>query len=96
MQNSSTRFIKCCDCYADFKYYEVADFKNYECAELRLRTKFLNVQLRTCVCGLRKLKFSCGFADLKKKLAVPSTGINVRARARVTVWFKIRVGLRLG
>ena len=45
-------------------------------ADLRLRTKLLNVQLRTCGCGLRKLKFGCGFADcgLKKKLAVPSTG----------------------
>ena len=44
-------------------------------ADLRLRTKLLNVQLRTCSCGLRKLKFGCGFADcgLKKKLAVPST-----------------------
>ena len=44
-------------------------------ADLRLRTKLLNVQLRTCGCGLRKLKFGCGFADcgLEKKLAVPST-----------------------
>ena len=42
-----------------------------------LRTKLLNVQLRTCGYGLRKLKFGCGFADcgLKKKFAVPSTGI---------------------
>ena len=46
-------------------------------ADLRLRTKLLNVQLRTCGCGLRKLKFGCGFADcgLKKKLAVPSTAL---------------------
>ena len=46
-------------------------------ADLQLRTKLLNVQLLTCGCGLRKLKFGCGFADcrLKKKLAVPSTGI---------------------
>ena len=53
----------------------VADFKIYEVADLRLRTKLLNVQLRTCGCGLRKLKFGCGFADcgLEKKLAVPST-----------------------
>ena len=45
-------------------------------ADLRLRTKLLNVQLRTCGCGLRKLKFGCGFADcrLKKKLVVSSTG----------------------
>ena len=44
-------------------------------ADLRLRTKLLNVQLRTCGCRLRKLKFGCGFADcgLKKKLEVPST-----------------------
>ena len=64
---------------ADFKNYEVAvaDFKNYEVAnlrlriqeswnvfaDLRLRTKLLNEQLRTCGCGLRKLKFGCGFAD---------------------------------
>ena len=65
----------------------VADFKNYEVTDLRLRiqesgnvvadlrTKLLSVQLRTCGCGLRKMKFGCGFADcgLKKKLAVPST-----------------------
>ena len=49
-------------------------------AVLRLRTKLLNVQLRICSSGLRKLKFSCGFADfgLKKKLAVPSTGYSHR------------------
>ena len=55
----------------------VADFKNYEVAalqlriqeslnvvaDLRLRTKLLNVQLRTCGCGLRELKFGCEFAD---------------------------------
>ena len=39
-------------------------------ADLRLLTKLLNVQLWTCGCGLRKLKFSCGFEDcgLKKNL----------------------------
>ena len=66
---------------ADFKNYEVADLRlriqesRKVVADLRLRTKLLNVQLRTCGCGLRKLKFGCGFADcgLKKKLAVPST-----------------------
>ena len=43
-------------------------------ADLRLRTKLLNVQLRTCGCGLRKLKFGCGFADcgLKKNLRCPA------------------------
>ena len=63
----------------------VADFKNYKVADLRLRiqeswnvvadlrlpTKLLNVQLRTCGCGLIKLKFDCGFADLKKNLRCP-------------------------
>ena len=66
---------------ADFKNYEVADLRlriqesRNIVADLRLRTKLLNVQLRTCGCGLRKLKFGCGFADcgLEKKLAVPST-----------------------
>ena len=66
---------------ADFKNYEVADLRLRiqeswnVVADLRLRIKLLNVQLRTCGCGLRKLKFGCGFADcgLKKKLAVPST-----------------------
>ena len=64
-----------------FKNYEVADLRlriqesRNIVADLRLRTKLLNVQLRTCGCGLRKLKFGCGFADcgLEKKLAVPST-----------------------
>ena len=72
----------------------VADFENYEVAVLRLRiqesqkvvadlrlgTKLLNVQLRTCGCGLKKLKFGCRFADcgLKKKLAVPSTVLNLK------------------
>ena len=43
-------------------------------ADLRLRTKLLNVQLQTCGCGLRKLKFGCGFADcgLKKNLRCPA------------------------
>ena len=67
---------------ADFKNYEVADLRlriqesRKVVADLQLRNKLLNVQLRTCGCGLRKLKFGCGFADcgLKKKLAVPSTG----------------------
>ena len=38
-------------------------------ADLWLRTKLLNVQLRACGCGLRKLKFGCRFSDcgLKKK-----------------------------
>ena len=71
-------------CGADFKYYEVADLRlriqesRKVVADLRLRTKLLNVQLRTCGCGLKKLKFGCGFADcgLKKKLAVPSTATN--------------------
>ena len=66
---------------ADFKIYEVADLRlriqksRKVVADLRLWTKLLNVQLRTCGCGLRKLKFGCGFADcgLEKKLAVPST-----------------------
>ena len=74
---------------ADFKNYEVADLRlrtskitklriqesRKVVADLRLRTKLLNVQLRTCGCGLGKLKFGCGFADcgLEKKLAVPST-----------------------
>ena len=66
---------------ADFKNYEVAHLRlriqesRKVVADLRLRTKLLNVQLRTCGCGLRKLKFGCGFADcgLKKKLAAPST-----------------------
>ena len=66
---------------ADFKNLEVADLRlrsqesRKVVADLRLRTKLLNVQLRTCGCGLRKLKFGRGFADceLKKKLAVPST-----------------------
>ena len=66
---------------ADFKNYEVADLRlqiqesRNIVADLRLRTKLSNVQLRTCGCGLRKLKFGCGFADcgLEKKLAVPST-----------------------
>ena len=69
---------------ADFKNYKVADLRlriqesRKVVADLRLRTKLLNVQLRTCGCGLRKLKFGCGFADcgLKKKLAVPSTDFN--------------------
>ena len=64
----------------DFKNYKVADLRLRiqeslnVVADLRLRTKLLNVQSRTCGCGLRKLKFGCGFADcgLKKKLAVPS------------------------
>ena len=64
LQNSSTRFIKTCG--ADFKYHEVAD--------LRLRTKLLNVQLRTRGCELRTLKFGCRFAVCElKRLAVPST-----------------------
>ena len=66
---------------ADFKIYEVADLRLQNqksrkvVADLRLRTKLLNVQLRTFGCGLRKLKFGCGFADCghEKKLAVPST-----------------------
>ena len=66
---------------ADFKNYEVADLRlriqesRKVVADLRLRTKLLNVQLRTCGCGFGKLKFGCGFADcgLEKKLAVPST-----------------------
>ena len=74
---------------ADFKNYEVADLRlriqesRKVVADLRLRTKLLNVQLRTCGCGLRKLKFGCGFADcgLKKKLAVPST-----ANFELTFW----------
>ena len=43
-------------------------------ADLRLQTKLLNVQLRTCGCGLRKLKFGCGFADCgrKKNLRCPA------------------------
>ena len=68
---------------ADFKNYKVADLRlriHESCnvvADLRLRTKLLNVKLRTCGCGLKKLKFDCGFADcgLKKKLAVPSTDV---------------------
>ena len=68
---------------ADFKNYKVADLRLRiqeswnVVADLRLRTKLLNVQLRTCGCGLIKLKFDCGFADcgLKKKIAVPKTGI---------------------
>ena len=71
----------CGPAVADFKNYEVADLRlriqesRKVVADLRLRTKLLNVQLWTCGCGLRKLKFGCGFADcgLKKKLAVPST-----------------------
>ena len=70
---------------ADFKNYEVADLplriqeSRKVVADLRLRTKLLNVQLRTCGCGLGKLKFGSGFADcgLKKKLAVPSTGYEI-------------------
>ena len=62
-------------CGADFKYYKVSDLRLRiqdswnVVADLRLRTKLLNVQLRTCRCGLRKLKIGCGFADcgLKKK-----------------------------
>ena len=90
LQNFFTRFIKSCGlqilrscrlAVADFKNYEVADLRlriqesRKVVADLRLRTKLLNVQLRTCGCGWRKLKFGCGFADcgLKKKLAVPST-----------------------
>ena len=81
---SSNRFTKSCGlAVADFKNYEVADLwlRIHESwnvvADLRLRTKFFNVQVRTCGCGLKKLKFGCGFADcgLKKKLAVPSTEI---------------------
>ena len=44
-------------------------FKNPETSlRTRLRTKLLNLQLRTCGCRLGKLKFGCGFADwgLKK------------------------------
>ena len=54
---------------ADFKNYEVADLRlriqqsRNIVANLRLRTKLLNVQLRTCGCGLRKLKFGCEFVD---------------------------------
>ena len=78
---------------ADFKNYEVADLRlriqesRKVVADLRLRTKLLNVQLRTCGCGLRKLKFGCGFADcgLKKKLAVPSTVEMLRV-----VWYFAR------
>ena len=66
---------------AHFKNYEIADLRLRiqeswnVVADLRLRTKLLNVQLWTCSCGLIKLKFDCGFADfgLKEKLAVPST-----------------------
>ena len=73
-------------CGEDFKYCEVADLrlriqKSWNIvADLRLRTKVLNVQLRTCGCGLRKLKFGCGVADwgLKKKLAMPSTAYYVK------------------
>ena len=67
---------------ADFKNYEVVDLRLRiqeswnVVANLRLRTKLLKVQLRTCGRGLGKLKYGCGFTDcgLKKKLAVPSTG----------------------
>ena len=58
----------------------VVDFKNYEVANLRLQTKLLNVQLRTCGCGLRKLKFGCGFADcglIKKNLRCPALLITI-------------------
>ena len=78
---------------ADFKNYEVADLRlriqesRKVVADLRLRTKLLNVQLRTCGCGLRKLKFGCGIADcgLEKKLAVPSTGASVQGSI-LTKW----------
>ena len=82
MQNISTPFIKSCGlAVADFKNYEVADLRlriqksRNVAANLRLRTKLLNVQLRICGSGLKKLKFGCGFADcgLKKKFAVSST-----------------------
>ena len=59
---------------------------------MRLRTKLLNVELRTCGCGLRKLKFGCGFADcgLKKKLAVPSSGHFIKLEQCTSTWVELR------
>ena len=73
---------------ADFKIYKVADLRlrtsriiklqtcgcRFKNPEAPLRTRLLNMQLRTCGCGLRKLKFSCKFVDcgLKKNLRCPA------------------------
>ena len=79
----------------------VADFKNYEVVDLRLRiqeswnvianlllrTKLLNVQMRTCGWRLRKLKFGCGLRTWKK-LAVPCTANNTLSLA-----FDLAIGL---
>ena len=73
LQNSSTQFKKKLRTSRIRKWRTCGcEFKN---PETSLRTKLLNMQLRTCGCRLKKLKFGCGFADcgLKKKLAVPST-----------------------
>ena len=59
LRTSRIRKLRTCGCR----------FKN---PEKSLRTKLLNVHLRTCGCGLRKLKFGCGFADLKKNLRCPA------------------------
>ena len=49
-----------------------SDLKNYAVADLRLQTSRIT-KLRTCGCGLRKLKFGCGVANCgrKKKLWGP-------------------------
>ena len=62
-------------------------------ADLRLRTKLLNVQLRTCGCGLRKLKFGYGFADcgLKKNLRCPE--LAEMAMIVITVNVKLKFNL---
>ena len=79
VQTSNITKLGTCGC--GFKDKEVADlrlriqeFWNVA-ADLRLRTKLLNVLLRTCGCGLRKLKFGCGSADLKKSLRCPALQI---------------------
>ena len=62
LQNFFTRFIKSCGLAV--RTLNIT----------KLRTSRIR-KLQTCGCGLRKLKFGCGFADcgLKKKLGVPST-----------------------
>ena len=79
-------------CGADFKYYKVAGLQLRISRSRKLRTcgyGFKNpvTSLRTCGCGLRKLKFGCGFADLKKKLAVPSTAHSPFAHPNISLWF---------
>ena len=63
-----------------------------------MQTKLLNVQLGTCGCGLRKLKFGCGVADCvrQKKLAVLSTdgGRSHALKCKEKIVLKLGLGNR--